>query len=155
MLSGRTLHGVSPENWSWRKGLGFNLCVAPPHDRVVPNFGVAEFTEFTVVFRSTPEKTEKMERLAVCTNGCTMIDILLSYMTCLYMYPWEWMYLQNGKIIRQLWGIKKHNNQKWNITRSLEFGSEMSLRMENNRTEQENNKMMFPNEEGQDEWGTQ
>ena len=27
--------------------------------------------------------------------------------------------------------------------------------MENNRTEQENNKMTFPNEEGQDEWGTQ
>ena len=27
--------------------------------------------------------------------------------------------------------------------------------MENNRTEQENNKTMFPNEEGQDEWGTQ
>ena len=26
--------------------------------------------------------------------------------------------------------------------------------MENNRTEQENNKTMFPNEEGQDEWGT-
>ena len=32
---------------------------------------------------------------------------------------------------------------------------EISLRTENNRTEQENNKMMFPNEEGQDEWGTQ
>ena len=26
---------------------------------------------------------------------------------------------------------KKHNNQKWNITRSPEFGSEISLRMEN------------------------
>ena len=34
------------------------------------------------------------------------------------------------------------------------FGLEISLRMENNRTEQENNKMTFPNEEGQDEWGT-
>ena len=42
-------------------------------------------------------------------------------------------------------GHKKHNNQKWNITRSLE----------NNRIEQENNKTMFPNEEGRDEWGTQ
>ena len=48
-------------------------------------------------------------------------------------------------------GHKKHNNQKWNITRSLEFGSEISLRMENNRTEQENNKMSVPNEEGRDE----
>ena len=49
---------------------------------------------------------------------------------------------------------KKRNNQKWNITRSLEFGLEISLRTENNRTEQENNKTTFPNEEGQDEWGT-
>ena len=48
-------------------------------------------------------------------------------------------------------GHKKHNNQKWNITRSSEFGSEISLRTENNRMKQENNKMMFPNEEGQDE----
>ena len=48
-------------------------------------------------------------------------------------------------------GHKKHNDQKW----SPEFGSEISLRMENNRTEQENNKTTFPNEEGRDEWGTQ
>ena len=46
---------------------------------------------------------------------------------------------------------KRHNNQKWNITRSPEFGLEISLRTENNRTEQENNKTMFPNEEGRDE----
>ena len=52
---------------------------------------------------------------------------------------------------RTVMGHKKHNNQKWNITRSLEFRSEISLRMENKRTEQENNKMMIPNEEGQDE----
>ena len=45
---------------------------------------------------------------------------------------------------------KKHDNPKWNITRI----PEISLRMENNRTEQENNKTTFPNEEGQDEWGT-
>ena len=51
-------------------------------------------------------------------------------------------------------GHKKHNNQKWNIT-SPEFGLEISLRTENNRTEEENNKTTFPNEEGQDEWGTQ
>ena len=47
---------------------------------------------------------------------------------------------------------KKHDNPKWNIeVRS--FGLELSLRTENNRTEQENNKTAFPNEEGQDEWG--
>ena len=34
-------------------------------------------------------------------------------------------------------GYKKHNNQKWNITRSPEFRSEISLRTENNRTEQQ------------------
>ena len=38
-------------------------------------FGVMEFKEFTKIFRSTPEETEKMERLEVCTNGCTMVDI--------------------------------------------------------------------------------
>ena len=56
---------------------------------------------------------------------------------------------------KMVMGHKKHNNQKWNITRSPEFGSEISLRTENNRTEQENNKMTFPNEECRDEWGTQ
>ena len=49
---------------------------------------------------------------------------------------------------------KKHDNPKWNITRILEFQIRDNLRMENNRTDQENNKMMFPNEEDQDEWGT-
>ena len=43
-----------------RKGLGFNLCVAPPHDRVVPNFEVTEITE---VFQSRPEKTEETRGL--------------------------------------------------------------------------------------------
>ena len=48
---------------------------------------------------------------------------------------------------KMVMGYRKHNHQEWNITRSPEFGSEISLRTENNRTEQENNKMMFPNEE--------
>ena len=47
---------------------------------------------------------------------------------------------------------KSNANLKQNITRIPEFGLEISLRTENNRTEQENNKMMFPNEESQDEW---
>ena len=46
-------------------------------------------------------------------------------------------------------GHNKHYNQKGN-TRSSEFGSEISLGTENNRTKRENNKTMFPNEEGQD-----
>ena len=48
-------------------------------------------------------------------------------------------------------GHKKHNDQKWNITSCPEFRPEISLRTENNRIEQENNKTTFPNEEGQDE----
>ena len=61
LLSGRTLHRVGLENWSWRKGLGFNLCVAPPNNRTVPNFGVTEFMEFMMIFQSIPEETEKTE----------------------------------------------------------------------------------------------
>ena len=49
---------------------------------------------------------------------------------------------------------KSNNNLKWNITSIPEFGSEISLRTEDNRTEQENNKTMFPNEESQDKRGT-
>ena len=66
LLSGWTLHGVCLENQSWWKALGFNLCVAPPHDRVVSNFRVTEFTEFTKIFRS---------RLEIRAEGCTMVDI--------------------------------------------------------------------------------
>ena len=62
-----------------------------PHDRVVPNFGVTEFTEFTMVFWGTLEETEKMERLEVRTMGAlwSIYKLILSYMICLYMYPWE------------------------------------------------------------------
>ena len=35
---------------------------------------------------------------------------------------------------------KSNDNLKWNITRVPEFGLEICLRTENNRTEQENNK---------------
>ena len=51
---------------------------------------------------------------------------------------------------KMVMGHNKHNNQKWNITRSPEFGLEISLRTENNRTEQENNKTTFPKEEGEE-----
>ena len=77
--------------------------------------------------------------------------LILSYMTCLYMYPWEMNVSTKRKDNKTVMGHNKHNNQKWNITRSPEFGSEINLRTENNRTEQENNKTTFPNEEGQDE----
>ena len=46
------------------RGLEFRCCTEcnTPHDCVVPNFGVTEFTEFMKVFWSTPEKTEKTEK---------------------------------------------------------------------------------------------
>ena len=48
LLSDGILHRVSGEPEFRQKGLGFSLCVAPPHDCVVPNFRVMEIME---VFR--------------------------------------------------------------------------------------------------------
>ena len=102
-----------------------------------------------MVIWSTPEKTERLE---VRANGCTIVDIRTDpIIHDLFAYVSMGMNVstkrKDNKTVR---GHNKHNNQKWNITRSPEFGSEMSLRSENNRTEQENNKTTFPNEEGQD-----
>ena len=73
----------------------------PPHHRVVPNFGV---TEFTKVFRSIPEKTEKTRG---SRNGCTMVDIQTGpIIHDSFIYVSMGMYLQKGKIIRWLWSIK-------------------------------------------------
>ena len=120
LLSGRTLHGVCPENRSWWKGLGFNLCVASPRNRVVPNFGVMEFTEFMKVFQSTPEKTGKLE---VCTNRCTMVDIRTDpIIHDLFVYVSMGMNVSTKwKDNKTVTGRNKDNNQKWNITRSSEF----------------------------------
>ena len=64
---------------------------------------VMEFTEFMMVSRSTPEKTERLEIRAMGALW-SIYELILSYMIYSYMYSWEWMYLQNGKIIRRLWG---------------------------------------------------
>ena len=56
LLNDGTIHGVIQRTGIGRKGLGFNLCVVPPHNHVVPDFRVTEITE---VFRSRPEKTEE------------------------------------------------------------------------------------------------
>ena len=106
-----------------------------------------------MIFWSTPEKTEETERLGVCAMGAlwSIYELVLSYMT-LFVYVSLGMNVSTKrKDDKTVMGYKKHKHQEWNITRSPEFGSEMSLRTENNRTEQENNKMAFPNEEGQDE----
>ena len=55
MLGDRTIHGVIWRTRVDRKGLGFNLCVVPLHDHVVPDFRVTEIME---IFWSTLEKTE-------------------------------------------------------------------------------------------------
>ena len=58
MLSSGTIHRVIWRVGVGGKGLGFNLCVAPPH--VIPDFGVTEIME---VFRSRPEETEETRGL--------------------------------------------------------------------------------------------
>ena len=60
------------------------------------------------------------------------------------------MYLRNGKIIRRLWSTTSTITEKEQQGVSG-FGSETGLGTENNRAKRGNNKMMFPNEEGQDE----
>ena len=42
-------------------GVAQSVRVAPPHDCIVPNFGVMEFTEFTMIFWSILEETERTE----------------------------------------------------------------------------------------------
>ena len=94
-----------------------------------------------------------MERLEVRAIGCTMVDIRTDpIIHDLFIYVFMGMNVSmKRKDNKTVMGHNKHNNQKWNIPRSPEFGSEVSLRTENKRTEQENNKTTFPNEEGQDE----
>ena len=66
---------------------------------------------------------EKTERLEVRANGCTMVDIrtdpiihdLFIYVSLGMNVSMKW------KDNKTVMGHNKHNNQKWNITRSLEF----------------------------------
>ena len=76
MLSDGTLHGDIWRTRVGRKGLGYNLCVAPPQDCVVPDFRVTETTEG---FQSRLEKTGRLE---VREGGCTksIYELILSYM---------------------------------------------------------------------------
>ena len=67
----------------------------------------------------------------------SIYELILSYMTCSYIYPWEMNVATKRKDNKTVMGHKKHNSQKWNITRSLDFGSEISLRMENRTREQQ------------------
>ena len=70
------------------------------------------------------------------TNGCTMVDIRTDpIIHDLFIYVSMGMNVSTKrKDNKMVMGHNKHNNQKWNITRSPEFGSEISLRTENNRT---------------------
>ena len=76
-----------------------------------------------MVFRSTPEKTEKTERLGVRANGCTMVDIQTDpILHDLFVYVSIRMYVSTKREDNKtVMGHNKHNNQKWNITRSPEF----------------------------------
>ena len=82
-----------------------------------------------MVFRSTPEKTEKMERLEVRTNRCTMVDIRTDpIIHDLFVYVSMGMNVSTKqKDNKTVMGHNKHNNQKWNITRSPEVNRVRSL----------------------------
>ena len=76
-----------------------------------------------MVFRSTPEKTEKMERLEVHTNGCTMVDIQTDpIIHDLFVYVSMGMNVTSKrKDNKTVMGHNRHYNQKRDITRSPEF----------------------------------
>ena len=76
-----------------------------------------------MVFRSIPEKTEKTERLEIRAIGCTMVDIRTDpIIHDLFVYVSMGMYVSTKrKDNKMVMGHNKHNNQKWNITRSPEF----------------------------------
>ena len=76
-----------------------------------------------MVFWSTPEKTEKTERLEVRTNGFTMVDIQTDpIIHDLFIYVSMGMNVSMKQEDNEMvMGHNKHNNPKWNITRSLEF----------------------------------
>ena len=84
-----------------------------------------------MVFQSTLEKTEKMERLEVRTNGCTIVDIKLnsSYMT-LFVYVSRGMNVsakrEDNKMVM---GHNKHNDQmKYNKKSGVQIGDESENR---------------------------
>ena len=76
-----------------------------------------------MVIWSTPEKTEKTERLEFRANRCTMVDIRTDpIIHDLFIYVSMGMNVfTKRKDNKTVMGHNKHNNQKWNITRSLEF----------------------------------
>ena len=77
-----------------------------------------------MVFQSTPEKTEKTERLEVRAMGAPwpIYERTDPIIHDLFVYVSMGMYVttkrkDNKTVMRH----NKHNNQKWNITRSPEF----------------------------------
>ena len=51
----------------------------------------------------------------------SIYELILSYMTCSYMYTWDINVATKQKANKTVMGHNKHNNQKWNTTRSLEL----------------------------------
>ena len=128
MLSDGTIHGVIQRTGVGRKGLGFNLCVAPPHDHVVPDFGVMEIME---VFRSIQEK---MEETRGSQRWVHFVDIqtdpiIHDSFVEVSMGMYVSMKKKDNKMVME---HKSNDNLKRNITRVPEFGLEISLRTENN-----------------------
>ena len=95
------------------------MCCAPPRLRC-PKFWSNRVHGVYKVFQSTPEETEKTRGLR---NGCTMVDIQTDpIIHDLFVHVSTGMNVSTKrKDNKTVMGHKKHNNQKWNITRSPEF----------------------------------
>ena len=102
------------------EGTWLQLMCCTPSQLRCPKFWNNRGHGVTMIFWSTPEK---MERLDVHTNGCTIVDIwtdpiihdLFVYVSMGMNVSTKW--IDNKTVM----GHNKHNNQKWNIKRSLEF----------------------------------
>ena len=95
----------------------------PPHDRVVPNFGVTEFTEFTRYSGVHQRRQRRRSRLEVRANGCTMVDIQTDpIIHVLFVYVSMGINVSTKrKDNKTVMGHKRDHNQKGNITRSPGF----------------------------------
>ena len=63
-----------------------------------------------------------MERLEVHANGCTMVNIQTDpIIHDLFIYVSLGMNVSTKRKDKTVMGHNKHNNPKWNITRSPEF----------------------------------
>ena len=105
------------------EGTWLQLMCCIPSRLCCPKFRSSGVHGVYDVFQSTPEETEKTERLEFHANGCTMVDIRTDpIIHDLFVYVSMGMNVSmKQKDNKTVMGHNKHNNQKWNITRSSEL----------------------------------